>query len=1663
MFFDSINVFLKSIGKEEDSFTGIDLTKKQIVKKLTLIANKIISSKKEIDEANQFCLLIKKTMENDEAKSISREWAHQLYHSVTTQAKRAAQSALTTIEELEYLQAILLELPLPDVLLSELEAINGELCKLAEKNSSCDLFATLADLKAVHNQKDKLKKAKTVIQEALRIWEQSRRIHTIDIDGDAEIYREYGYKHGRLIEQADFLQQAKVPLVEVPIPRGISNSQLHQLLAVQCPNLVGQWKSLNEGYIAFPHSKSLYLQQPDVKAVLKEIENSILTVNFEHLFDGMEAWLQELKKKGCYLMVRSSGAEDTCQTSNAGGNLSVAYVEPEKTAIGSSLARVVASYYGENSLQNRINSEQNPFAEPQHLAVSLQELIGEQVSCKDPSEIPISLVLFSNEPAYVGKEPFRIMRISATFGHGEGVVGAAGVCCDTFTLLRSSKHPERLYILEDIAIKPKRLAPVRACGEIKLQKVDNPTDIAHKASLDKRLLTQLYYLGVTVEKVYNHPMDMELVIKNGKIYPVQARPINRPEANPTFLDFKKVKGDGERFQAETFLPGMAQAQVLRKVEELLICDTLENAEKIFNKGQHRLIVIRQEEPVNSHPVVNFCGMGIPVLYSQEQEKLQDLANKIDGEAVLICCVQTGQFLLCRGGENFLSEGYTIHPARMMLSVDHQLYTSPGKSGEIPHEIKNLLLQIRALDSQETALIVLKQLSLQLKAAVKTRKKHLVKNFGFERGEKLLQGINSWEKATQTALSIFKKVIKLSPEGRLEPLFHAKVLESLISQPSLPHALGRLSLLNIDIELKNIGKIAAYRSKFDDPAKVQFSEEILIGQMAMTKEQEKEWEQFLIALEDAFQQGIITIDEVMQYRQMLQQLSEFSLLPIWFARFFLPTIAKELPANLVMKQLLEEFPDNTNFLNTLRAYDEDVVELKKNLELFASLDKFENAWKQLQNICKPFVSAWKQQLDSVTPLERIIAIHLMEKLVDLYDSAIKSMKGSALYNDDEKVVLFRKMVEGYFFLQVDWLTHLSGSLLTYNQFWPLEGYLKKMDEILKNIDNSKEALQPSRFNVSAAVIGHETFFGRSLPTTMEDFFTLTHQNLLASIQVLLGKEMLHKTALPDSMEKIAVLISDILIHEYEERVQLTGYTFNVDQIILHYNYPLRNHSAHFSLIFDKESQCCTLDVAFLGESRSRWDNISAIMQMYDNAGAIKLETIPKVKPMGLTYALSMMQPEWAKKSLSLLKSAARDSMGDSYSELQVMVATDDILKKINKGVSHEVLYQYFKGYHPNDLENLSLELKNDKHFLASSVPFAYWPFELTNEFKKNRQLFTAALKRDGMLLQLGDESLKDDENVLIAVRENGAALLHASKEQRDNERIVIVAVTQKYKGWVLSLASERLRSKKETVFSAVTSQGTALQYASEEWPDDLEVVLAAVKQDGRALQFASPRLRDNEEVVLAAVRQNGLALQFASSKQQNNEKIVLAAIENFTDAFKFAHPDQKNNEKVVLAAVTGSFEGEVLEFAHPDQQNNEKIVLLAIEKNPRSLRFAHPNLLQNKKLVLFAVSKDGWALQYAHEKLKIDEEVVLAAVKENGRAIKFAHESLRKNEKVALIAIADTPWALEEVHPDLQDNETVVRAAVKRHAEVIKFASPRVRSILYDEDFCMIRTWPSYPN
>ena len=787
------------------------------------------------------------------------------------------------LAQLQELQAQAPRFPAAELteLRQEISLLRRELLKIASDTPepTCPLLPLAEWYQSVE---DKCYAVQVLETRISTLMEASRQ----NLSLSADELRKYGKKHENLVLMAMLVEALQIPDIYVPLPQGVSSDAVRAFLEKTAPAVFEQWNALGTLYAAYK-GQGAFLDQPEVKQHLKAIDQGIAEAfarvssskdAFQALGlpDAMRQWLELMQQHGHYLMVRSTGAEDSRQTANAGGNLSKAYVSPEQAALLQSVGEVVQSYFGAASLQNRLNAGQNPFEQELKLAVTAQELIGEEIGgAKNAREIPRSLVLFTNEPLYVGTEKFRVMRISATYGHGEGVVGNRGIATDTALLLISEAHPDRVYTLYDNQAKPTRLAPISTPEGISLEKIANPPELQRRRVLDDALLKKLYHWGVVGEKFFhNEPTDMEIVIKEGVIYPVQARPVNRRPMLPTYLDLRKLAALPKspilgQLKGEMIVPGKASAQLCTKPSEVLFAPTLEQAEKMYREDSGvKLVVVAQQEPANSHPVVNFSNLGVSCLYMPDAEQVQKMIAGLSPDQPLAACVQTAtlQTLDKRlaNPDALISEGFAVHPAKIAISLPlEERLAKASTPSKVPQEIKDLLLDLRSATTAETASAVLKELQQHgWIQQLKTRKEQLQAHMQQLKivphsVHETVRFLEKLQRAVDAAFAETSAQLQhYAAEKRLKPLFNAKALEKVLFDDASAHAgVGRYTLSELEPILEATQAQIDYQKQLQHVA--HFADILPAGYQGLSKEAETGWTQFLLQLEPLAENGQLT--------------------------------------------------------------------------------------------------------------------------------------------------------------------------------------------------------------------------------------------------------------------------------------------------------------------------------------------------------------------------------------------------------------------------------------------------------------------------------------------------------------------------------------------------------------------------------------------------------------------------------------------------------------------------------------------------------------------------------------------------------------------------------------------------------------------------------------
>ncbi|HSX37255.1 MAG TPA: PEP/pyruvate-binding domain-containing protein [Chlamydiales bacterium] len=1014
----------------------------------------------------------------------------------------------------------------------------------------------------------------------------------------------YGNKHLNLIKMAHLTDAVEVEGLNIPIPHGISTGEIMSFLERNAPIVFQKWEELARLEKDYTDSRP-FLEDQRVKALLEEIQNEIQhafsrpdAFDELHLTYGFREWIFDLENKGSFLMARSTGAEDSKNTANAGGNLSKAYIPANSSGeITKGIGEVVSSYFGPSSLRNRMNAGLNPFEEPLSLAVTLQELIGEPVGgAEDLAKIPISFVLFTTEPLYVGNEKFRAMRLSATYGHGESVVGNTGVGTDSVLILHSEADPSKLYFLYDNRLKAERLAPIQAGEEVKLTKIPNPEELQQAPALSQKQLMRIFKSGIVMEALFDaEPTDIEGVVVGNEVHFVQARPIIRKPALPTYLDVQNGQAMAATIQASPLVSGRASVIQIENADEILIADTLEEAERRYNA--HKLVVVAHEEPENSHPVVNFSSLGVSCLVA-DVSKVRELAGRIDAAHPIAVCMQTGTLHLwdreTGNLEDAIKTGFAVHPAKIAdsLPIAESLVQHRGIL-EVP---KDLLTRIR---SGEDGLEALEELekhpqllylrmkgrqSLPKEANPEIRKRHEV--------VALLD-----QKITQAIVEMRGALVR-HPEDRLRRLLHAKILETLIFSAPSSATLGIYSLKDVKPLCDDISTLVEYQKQFSFPS--HCSDILLLGQENPVAF--KEWRGFLAKLEPLIEEGAITQKELQKFKEMVSVLKEVDAFSFWLSFFpkFNGAPLEQFAA--ILHQMTEN--DQAKIGEAIELHRKLTV-LQGSIDRFADPNQFARSFEDYQSL--PLLSL--ENIQDLSPITRSIVSRCLEEKVAFLDTAAKTVKMSGRYTLSEKIDVFRKLLSLYYTTMRELAEKIvPQGAIPMNAAWTIRNYLDEIHRLMNRMTEEDAALlQPSRgFSVSAAMLGSGTAFERHFPETLEDVLTLLHQNSIACLNAF-NHQSLPLSAIQDSLipRPVKEAIFDIENKRLGGIVQRLGIEVKTDgmthKIVVKYNVPLRNHSGHLELHYDLDTRKMVLRSQLLGQARNRWPESFAWIQDLENAG------------------------------------------------------------------------------------------------------------------------------------------------------------------------------------------------------------------------------------------------------------------------------------------------------------------------------------------------------------------------------------------------------------------------------------------------------------------------------
>ena len=304
-----------------------------------------------------------------------------------------------------------------------------------------------------------------------------------------------------------------------------------------------------------------------------------------------------------------------------------------------------------------------------------------------------------------------------------------------------------------------------------------------------------------------------------------------------------------------------------------------------------------------------------------------------------------------------------------------------------------------------------------------------------------------------------------------------------------------------------------------------------------------------------------------------------------------------------KQVLAGLYEVTNKI----VLDIDTYHIRENERMIASWESRIDEWSEPAKFTRLFEDYEREIIpltknisvdDKMQSLTKKVVLKQVQRLTDMMDKSIKSLKGSPEYSGKTDLVVSRfiQMLEPYLELMVKWMRASESS--RYNSTQSMISSIKLAFENRLNKIETKQ-LEPSGFlsvasaRMDSSAAFHRQFVEIEKNITLEDLFSLMHQNILACT-IAQGKDShISLDQLPDQLQD--------LVHRIQtnNKVDLLGITHSHPLICMEYNIPLNNHSAKLTINYNTQTQMLTLQWGFFGMNWSERMNFIARMMSIES--------------------------------------------------------------------------------------------------------------------------------------------------------------------------------------------------------------------------------------------------------------------------------------------------------------------------------------------------------------------------------------------------------------------------------------------------------------------------------
>ena len=550
----------------------------------------------------------------------------------------------------------------------------------------------------------------------------------------------YGFKSANLMVQKRYVnelnEQLKVAKAQVPPFIPISDFEIQNHLATLMPKIEEFWNKFLNTFE--PEMRKLIIKgeidpvaipikiAPEGQVILETIQTEIKRYFLEIPYDTPELqdWMRNNPSE--FLIIRSTGKEDTEDNPNPGGNETIPYVKPEAYQISNSIAQVVSSYFGIKSVTQRLMvGDKTVFTEKPFMPVLVMNMVTENVNGEGSTDrdIPRSGVMFTRQEGKA--EGVTLLQVG--LGNNEGVVGSK-VAVDTHYI------DENGNINTIIRDKKTRFIPLQA-GEsapITVGPMDNKDpDLEVSQGLSDPMVMDMKIAADFFADKYRKgedlppaAMDMEYTIQLGKgdanpvISLLQIRPLVEKEVTePSYLTLARVQeiGADKKVAARTLLGGSSSVEDITSLDDVMFVDNLSQGLSRYLKTAYKKVKVKAPEAslevvkppkviftrktahLTSHEAIFFRKRGVVVFViddSSQMERLKKMVGRTNEENPIKADPQRGVLVDTYGYENredLVTGGFISYPIPREITLPKGLFHPISKTWK-PKEIE-IKLQI----------------------------------------------------------------------------------------------------------------------------------------------------------------------------------------------------------------------------------------------------------------------------------------------------------------------------------------------------------------------------------------------------------------------------------------------------------------------------------------------------------------------------------------------------------------------------------------------------------------------------------------------------------------------------------------------------------------------------------------------------------------------------------------------------------------------------------------------------------------------------------------------------------------------------------------------------------------------------------------------------------